>query len=231
MIEIIPTKFVISPPFGNWIDLPGCTSILGSFTWQARPGLVGQVLRTLRPIKGGWINRIGLRNCGIRTLKFRYDCIYSLVGLNTDDWQNMFIFCPEGLRIEVNLGCPNVHTYGIPLYLLAAYCRKFRVIAKLSPTVTMETIGLYVAAGVTHFHLCNTLPSPRGGISGRPLQPLVLDLITAVAAKYPSVTILAGGGIYQPSDCQRYEQAGAKHFSLSTIWFTPWRVPAVLAER
>jgi dihydroorotate dehydrogenase len=230
MSTLLSTQFVISPPFGNYLAAPNCTRILGSFTWQARPGLLGQIIRTLRPVTGGWVNQIGLRNRGIRNVHFDFNHIYSLVGLDRGDWERMLHFCPDDLRVEVNLGCPNVHEYGISATLLSAYRAKFKVIVKLPPTAGPEMIAMCIEAGVDHFHLCNTLPSARGGISGRQLQPYVVKLIREINTRYPHVHILAGGGIYSKHDVATYALAGATHFSLSTIWFTPWRVPGVLAN-
>ena len=56
----------ISPPFGNYINLPKTTPIRGSFTLNERKGKWKQIFKTLRYIPGvGWINKIGLRNPGI----------------------------------------------------------------------------------------------------------------------------------------------------------------------
>ena len=57
----------ISPPFGNYINLPYTTSIKGSFTLEKRNGLFSQIFKTLRYSfkMNGWINKIGLRNKGI----------------------------------------------------------------------------------------------------------------------------------------------------------------------
>ena len=57
----------ISPPFGNYINLPYTRSIKGSFTLEPRPGLFSQIIKTLRYSfeHKGWINKIGLRNKGI----------------------------------------------------------------------------------------------------------------------------------------------------------------------
>jgi len=59
----------ISPPFGNYINLPETKSIKGSYTLKPRGGLIFQILKTLRltQINGQyhWINKIGLRNQGI----------------------------------------------------------------------------------------------------------------------------------------------------------------------
>lgn len=41
--------------------------------------------------------------------------------------------------------------------------------------------------------------------------------------------MIAGGGIYGPQQLRQYQRAGAQHFSLATIWFTPWRVAKVVA--
>ena len=53
----------ISPPFGNYINLPFTTSIHGSFTNETREGLLKQILKTLRYSFENkvWINKIGLR--------------------------------------------------------------------------------------------------------------------------------------------------------------------------
>ena len=59
--------FFISPPFGNYINLPHTTSIKGSYALEPRSGLLPQILKTLRYSfqHNGWINKIGLRNPGI----------------------------------------------------------------------------------------------------------------------------------------------------------------------
>lgn len=221
--------FLISPPFGNWITRENCTSVLGSFTWERRPGLLYHALRTFRKVPGGWVNRIGLRNPGIRSsLPFRTDVIYSLVGLEDGDWERMLTFCPSGTAIEVNLGCPNVHEYGIPPDVLRDYCRKFVVGAKLPPTDQVDDMAeMCIETGVHYLHLSNTLPSDRGGISGRRLLAVNLPIVERMADRYPG-KIVAGGGIYDPTTAKVYRGMGASTLSLSTVWLTPWKVPAIL---
>ena len=65
----------ISPPFGNYINLPFTKSIKGTFTLEERPGLFLQVFKTLRYSKNrnGWINKIGLRNKGIEYAIKKYN--------------------------------------------------------------------------------------------------------------------------------------------------------------
>ena len=50
----------ISPPFGNYINLPNSVSVKGSFTLEPREGLFMQIIKTLRySFKNqGWVNAI-----------------------------------------------------------------------------------------------------------------------------------------------------------------------------
>jgi dihydroorotate dehydrogenase len=220
--------FLISPPFGNWIGSRHCTSVLGSFTWERRPGLVYHTIRSLRPISGGWINQIGLRNRGIRNCTFDADTIYSLVGLADGDWERMLYHCPSGLNVEVNLGCPNVHEYGIPATVLRDYCAKFIVGAKLPPTDKVDDMAaMCIEAGIRYLHCCNTLPTEQGGVSGRRLFDVTLPIVERLAQRCPG-RVIAGGGIYDAGTVQVYRCYGASGFSLATVWLTPWRVPAIL---
>lgn len=221
---------LISPPFGNWINRPYATSIRGSFTWHPRHGLLYHTLRSLRPIRGGWVNQIGLRNPGLQRIKFDETAIYSLVGLEHDDWDRMLALCQPNIAIEINLGCPNVHRYGIPPETLRQFCQRFPlVIAKLPPTPMVDELAaMCVDVGVRYLHLCNTIPTARGGESGRRLFALTLPIVERIAARYSDITIIAGGGIYDADQLNSYSRAGATHFSLATIWFTPWRVPSVV---
>lgn len=223
-----PFLSLISPPFGNWISHKNCTRVLGTFTWSRRPGLLYHTIRSLRSTPGGWVNQIGLRNPGIRACQFDFRHVYSLVGLNDGDWDRMMVYCPVGLTVEVNLGCPNIHAYGIPYSVLQNYCRLFAVIAKLPPTEQADDIAaMCIEAGVWLLHCSNTLPTERGGESGRRLFEVNLPIVTRLAARYPG-KIIAGGGIYDVATFEQYQQAGAIGFSLATVWLTPWRVPAIL---
>ena len=58
-------------------------------------------------------------------------------------------YIPPNTNVEVNLGCPNVHEYGIPPSIMKDYCTKFNVIAKLSPDENIkETAAMCIEAGV-----------------------------------------------------------------------------------
>ncbi len=82
--------FFISPPFGNYLEFSNTISIKGSFTLLPRPGLIGQIIKTLRyDYKyNGWINKIGLRNPGIDYAIEKYrnkNCIVSVAILEEEE--------------------------------------------------------------------------------------------------------------------------------------------------
>jgi dihydroorotate dehydrogenase len=227
-------RFLINPPFGNYVEVAGCKRVMGSYTLHRRGGLIMQVAKTLRPIKGGWTNKIGLRNKGIKHVRFQSGRIYSIVGLEADDWEVMLPILSTQtdvpfLHLELNLGCPNVHEYGIDRHTLEHYCHWHAVSVKLPATDAIDEVAdMAVQSGANQLHCSNTLPTPAGGESGRRLKEWNLPVVERLAKRYPSIPIIAGGGIYSAQDVKDYENAGASHFGLSTVWFTPWRVPAIL---
>ena len=220
----------ISPPFGNYIKKTHCTSIKGTFTWERRSGLLLQIIKTLRPVKGGWRNAIGFRNVGMKNIK---NCdkkaMYSIAALDSH-WDPFLAHIPNWSDIELNLGCPNVGGYSITKQELMSFTDKYKMLqVKVSPTVDLDYIKWLQDCGVVTVHLSNTIPTDRGGISGSQLREVNLPLVEKIATE-TNLTIIAGGGIYHPRDVVAYRLAGATSFSLSTIWFTPWKVGPVLDE-
>lgn len=224
----LPT-YLISPPVGSWFGAPGAIRVFGSFTWLARPGRIGQVLRTVRPVPGGWVNAVGLRNPGIRSVDFSPDHIYSLAGIDDGDWERMaYWICAEPplLTVELNLSCPNVHEYGITRRDVKRF--NGRVIAKLPPTeAAWKLADICAEAGVEYLHFSNTIPSPIGGISGDALRRVNLPMVERAARCYPAIPIIAGGGIKSKQHETDYANAGARHFSISSgyLW---WRLARVI---
>lgn len=220
-------KIIISPPFGNYINFDWATSVKGSYTLKRRPGLFKQIIKTLRPIKNGWINQIGLRNPGFKGIK-RFDdkCIYSIIAVDFElEWEVLWECMPYYLRVEINLGCPNENCINITSEILSKYKSRFDVIVKIPPTEKADyLIDLAYNSGIRTFHLCNTIPTERGGESGQRLKQFVLPIINRIKNKYDDIKIIGGGGIYSKEDVIDYHMAGVDHFSLSTVWFTPWKV-------
>jgi dihydroorotate dehydrogenase len=215
---------LISPPFGNHLRVDWATPIRGTFTLEARPGLIKQVVKTLRPTKDGWVNKIGLRNPGIKSIKdFSENEIYSVLGHSEYEWHLIRQVIPEKMNVEINLGCPNTNAYTITPHNLERYLSKFnRVIVKLPPTPAIFNLARMVQEiGVEYLHISNTLPTPAGGLSGRKLKDINLGSIEAIKILFPKLHIIGGGGIHTIDDLIDYKDAGAKFFSISTMCFSP----------
>jgi dihydroorotate dehydrogenase len=227
---------VISAPFGNYIQPPGATATLGTFTLHARSGRVMQILKTVRyrPRLKAWVNKIGLRNPGIDWLARKAasgkcdvsDKIVSIHGFDPDQWMALLEKISEikPMAVELNMSCPNVGEIDWPPELFArAVETGVPVIAKLPPVNYQQMAEQAVAAGVRVFHCCNTLPVPEGGMSGRPLQPVALDCIRELRGKPwgKDLAIIGGGGVYKVNDIDLFFDAGADHVALGTKTMNP----------
>ncbi len=87
-------KVIISPPFGNYIKIKGTSRVIGSLTLHKRSGAIKQFIKTVRPYKGGFVNKIGLRNPGVASLQkkpFSYynDKIVSLAVIEHNEWDGL----------------------------------------------------------------------------------------------------------------------------------------------
>ena len=128
------------------------------------------------------------------------------------------------MDIELNVSCPNTdkHMVNDGLKPFLNDKRKWCIL-KLSPLETSYNIDKFYESGFRQFHASNTLPSERGGISGRVLKPYTLFIITYLKNNFKDCSIIAGGGIYDIKTMDEYKKAGADHFSVSTIFFHPFK--------
>ncbi len=238
---------IFSAPFGNYLGGPGITSTLGTFTMYPRGGFFTRLwrgLKTIRysPLLRAWTNKLGLPNPGIIWLERKVragkidlsDKIVSIHGSTMREWFEM-ISCmglqfpqdkPSALAYELNFSCPNVEQDPIKYGQIVSYLRDKgpdhkHLIVKLPPVGWQSTVESFRAIGVKHFHCCNTLHVARGGMSGKPLKPLSLEVVRAIHAADPSVTIIGGGGITCEQDMRDYHAAGARHFALGSGLFNP----------
>jgi len=230
-------RFIISAPFGNYITHRKCTSICGTFTLHRRGNVLTRlyrVLKTIRPVKNGWVNSIGLQNSGIDSVtKFRREKIYSITAITQDEWDILASVVPSYVMVELNLSCPNIkEKLVISDHQVRAYLKKFPiVIFKLSPTIDISNqIDRLINLGAEYLHIANTLSVPKGGESGQRLKEFSLETIAKVRIKYPNVKIVGGGGIYSSRDVRLYKKVGANYFSLATIWLKPWKATSLLNE-
>ena len=241
---------VISAPFGNYLNVEGVTSTVGTYTVRNRAGflrwrLFWRMLYTLRPMfrVKGWVNRLGLPNPGLEFLRskgpaFLEGKLLSVHGFDEAEWDTLLEFvrtgCPPTMAgVELNVSCPNVGHLSVPATLFdKAMATGARVVVKLPPVNWWPTFQAAYAAGVRTFHCCNTLPSPAGGISGKPLKPVALDVIQRIRdSGLAGIVIIGGGGITTEADIADYRRAGADHFGVGTVLFKPRYWPGFLRRR
>jgi dihydroorotate dehydrogenase len=229
-------RIIISPPFGTYLNFDWATSVKGTWTAFPRPGnRVLRAIRTIRHVEGGWINNIGLINDGISSGVYTNpNLIYSISAVdNILEWSIILKSIPNNRILEMNIGCPNENkVLPTPKIYKDFKAKSKLIIIKLPPDkqTALDIVETALESGITHFHCCNTLPTPKGGRSGTVLKYHSLALIDVIKHKHPHAIIIGGGGIYTPNDIQEYHDVGVEHFSLATIWFTPWLVPIVKRE-
>ena len=219
--------FFINPPFGNYVNLPLCMPIKGSFTLYHRPGLIGQIFKTLRYDfnEGVWINKIGLRNPGLTHAINKYKKhkeIISIAIMDPREIKYIYNKIPDDMDIEINVSCPNTEknmvSKGLGVFL--NYERSWCII-KLGPLSSPELIDSYYKQGFRQFHCSNTLPCERGGKSGHVLKPYNEKIIQHIKNNYDDCIVIAGGGIQNYDDIINYEKMGANHYGFSSVLFHP----------
>ena len=220
-------KYYIAPPFGNYLHRPDMYSVMGTYTLLPRPGLLKELLKTLRysHFHKGWTNRLGLRNPGIERGINKYYVqphrrIISIYGFNYGEWKTLAEYT-RGIRVELNLRCPNVGmkgNTGCPVELFDTS----HVIVKVSPHTTENEIVSYMERGVRKWHFSNTLPISQGGLSGKTLMTYNAKLIKFTLGEDKCARIIGGGGVTNMSDVRFYKDLGCIGVSLGTVCFIPF---------
>ena len=148
--------------------------------------------------------------------------IISVAIMNESEIPILLKKIPDNRNIEINISCPNVdkETLSSQLSKFINIQRKWCII-KISPTSSNYDIDKYYNMGFRQFHCCNTIPVPQGGLSGSSLIPFTTNKIMYINEKYKDSEIIAGGGIKYYNDVLHYKSIGAKHFSISTLFFNP----------
>jgi len=228
---------IIGAPFGNWLKFEGALRTVGTYTRRYRAGLLKRIWRFLATVRyswrqRSWINRLGLPNPGIESWDGVGD-ILSIKGFSPLEWIQL-VEMSQGC-VEFNLSCPNagdsptIDEVRTAVEEVVASGRK--VIAKLPPIRWMDWVRPLWLMGVHCFHACNTIATPGGGISGKPLMQYSLWAVQEIRAACPDAEIIGGGGIATVEDVQRYLDAGADHTSIASMLINPlnWRrVPAMV---
>lgn len=227
-------RVIISAPFGNYLTFPGVTSTLGSFTRAKRGGVPRRIWRMLTTVRyyrrpQSWINRLGLPNPGIDAIRARRlpveGKIISLYGFNKADWNALIFAACHYSHLELNLSCPNVeHTQVVEdvLATVSLFPRDV-FIAKLPPLDWFALANPLYDAGIRTFHLCNTIQTPGGGLSGKVLKQYSLWAIREFRQKWGTkVRLIGGGGITSCLDIADYFKAGADHIALGSTLLNPF---------
>jgi len=227
-------KIFISAPFGNYIKSKRTISVHGTFTRNPRGNRLWSVLKSLRYDRrlGGWVNKLGLPNPGLRAGLERHirGEVLSIAETKRGDFQKMNHTIPLNQSLEINFSCPNLKKR-LPLDGASIFTKvKSRewCIAKLSPLTDGDELEFVIEhLGFKQIHLSNTLPLPngRGGLSGATLKPYTLELIDLVREQWGNrVEIIAGGGVSDFGGVMDYLKAGANHVSLGSVCFNPFKL-------
>lgn len=228
---------IISAPFGNYIQPPGATPTIGTYTALrrgGRPAAFGRALLTMRYYRRlqAWVNKIGLRNPGIDSLFTGtwHGCpaaqvILSVHGFSESEWDLLLQRAAElrPLALELNISCPNVGELSWPDRLFTdAVATGVPVIVKIPPIRFHDMATAAVSAGVGWIHATNTLPVAKGGMSGAPLKPLALESVAWLRAEFGAdLGIIGGGGIRSAQDVVDFAQAGADRFAVGSYAVRP----------
>lgn len=240
---------VISAPFGNWVSSAEATSTLGTYTLRNRAGrlrwyMAWRILKTLRRHRrlGAWTNSLGLPSPGIASLiwrcerleheareKYCEDKILSIYGFDEQEWQVLIRDIVRSeiqpLALECNASCPHVGRLSVPDWLFSRLVDTgIPVIVKLPPVNWKPVFERARGDGVLAFHACNTLPTPAGGMSGKPLKAVSLDVVKAVKDMAPEALVIGGGGITSPEDVDDYARAGADRFAVGSALLSGWHL-------
>ena len=94
--------------------------------------------------------------------------------------------------------------------------------------MSLHDIDELYELGFRKFHACNTLKTDKGAQSGKSIQPYTIKFISHLKKYYDDIYCVAGGGIEDMTDIQRYHSIGADSFSLGTVCFNPFKKNYIL---
>lgn len=234
---------IVGAPFGNYLVREGVTSTAGTFTWEHRAGVLKRIWRVMRTVRynrrqQAWINKLGLPNPGLRSVRDSMaERIVSLHGFNEHEWQSLIDHAarmePAPLAIELNISCPNVSKVVTDEVLFAcraalAHQDRFLTIAKLPPVRWLELAAPLYDIGIRWFHCCNTIPTPGGGVSGKPLKNYSLWAVGDLRDRFgDDVHLIGGGGVSCTADLDDFLSAGADHIAVASLLLNPLRWPQI----
>lgn len=234
-------KLFIGCPFGNYFHWRDTVRTLGTYTFHYRAGFWRRLWRILKTVRynrrtQSWVNNLGLPNPGLASLKsIPADAVLSIHGFTAAEWTALVQLAAKmgATNLEFNLSCPNVDKAILAEVLPAIALSQtlgVTVVAKLPPIGWASWMAPLYDAGVANFHLCNTLPGPNGGRSGKCLKPLALSAVEEAKIRWPHSCLIGGGGITGLDDVKDFLNAGADNISVASMLFNPFnwcKVPLI----
>jgi dihydroorotate dehydrogenase (NAD+) catalytic subunit len=189
---------------------------------------------------------------------WRVPVIVNIAGESVDEYAQLahqLDNVPGVSGLEVNISCPNVKAggaeFGTNPEIAAAVTRAVRqvtslpVLVKLTPNVTdIVSIAVAVAkAGADALTLINTLRGMAidikkrkpvlgnitGGLSGRAVKPVALQMVYRVAGAV-DIPVIGCGGISSTQDALEFIMAGARAVQVGTASFTNPRATVEVLE-
>jgi len=227
-------RVILAAPFGNYLHFKGTTRTLGTYTVPRRAGFIKRLWLALTTIRynwrsQSWLNQMKLPSPGIaKAPKEAKDCILSVYGFDEGEWLELVrkAFSMGVEAVELNLSCPNVERRSLVKQVEKAIhwaSGRIEVIAKLPPVRWMDYGKPLYSAGVRRYNLCNTIPTPGGGMGGKPLMQYSLWAVEDFRDTYgDDVCLIGGGGITCLDDVKAYIHAGANHVSIGSMLFNPF---------
>lgn len=224
---------IISAPFGNYFNFRGTINTVGTYTLDYRAGFLKRFWKIASTVRydrrtQSCINKLELPNPGIAKAPKAQNNIISIAGFSSIQWINLIQSCIElGYKnIELNISCPNINK-GNNLHELKSVAQtalreKVNLIAKLPPVKWLEIGDVLWNYGISTFHLCNTIPTPGGGLSGKVLKQYSLWAIEDFKRVFKDqAKLIGGGGISRKEDIQDYLNAGADEVAIGSMLFNP----------
>jgi len=190
--------------------------VLKTATLEPRINPCPLVLRELPD--GGYLNRIGVRNPGLSAVlddlpDLPGERVVSVLGFTRDEWWVL------GTMAE---------SAAVPV-LEARKSYSGRLGAKLPPTASVDVALACVEEGANYLCLSNTLGTPMGGMSGRPLRAMALECIARIAP-HVSIPIVGGGGILHRANGPAYLDRGATDLFMGTAHILNGYAPEAVRE-
>lgn len=197
--------------------------------------------RVLRRIPGGWINRFGWNNCGMKKfMRSKYpqlkldNLIVSIGSLGSVREILAMVDTLNGIdvaAVEIDVFCPHLDTRSRfsqeelkLMFRRAARLSRHPLIAKLAPgNLMIPCAKIAEESGFNAVCAINTLRNvsrPDFGVcgaSGKIIKPLALESVRSLSGEI-NIPVIGGGGIYTRKDCEDFFAAGAKAVFFSSVF-------------